>query len=405
MDNKNIDINLEMIGAEPPSKAPMIAHIVHRLDIGGMENGVVNLINHISNDRYRHTVICLTTYTNFKFRIQQANVEIYALHKNEGKDLFVFVRLWYLLRKLRPDIVHTRNFATLECQVPTFLARVKGRIHGEHGWDVGDLDGSNSKHRIVRQLLKVFVGAYVALSKDIENYLRLQVKIPPQNIYQIYNGVDTELFCPRTRGQESFPVKGFVQAGTLVIGTVGRMKDVKDQLTLAKAFLRLLEIIPNAREWLRLVIIGEGPLRKKIAEMMESEGADDLVWMPGSKEDISEVLRCFDIFVLPSLAEGISNTILEAMASGLPVVATKVGGNPELVIDGETGLLVPPSDPEAMAGALRSYVLNAELLSRHGRAGRQRVEENFSLLKMVEAYISVYDKTIEKVKSSADSVL
>lgn len=398
-----VNINTEMMIEGARLRVPMIVHIVHRLDIGGMENGVVNLINRISNDQYQHVVICLTTYTDFRFRIQNPNVEIFALHKKEGKDLFVFVKLWRLLRKLKPDIVHTRNFATLECQVPTFLAGVKGRIHGEHGWDMGDLDGSSYKHRIVRRFLKIFVGAYIALSKDIQGYLSSQIKIPQYKINQVYNGVDTDFFHPRNQGHEKLPVKEFVQRGTLVIGTVGRMKAVKDQLTLAKAFLNLLEVIPNARNRLRLVLIGDGPVRESVEELLKENNATDIAWIPGSREDISNILRCLDIFVLPSLAEGISNTILEAMACGLPVVATKVGGNPELVIDGETGLLVPPSDPNAMADALKNYVLNPELMIRHGKAGRRRVEENFSILKMVKAYISIYEKSIKNGKSNADN--
>jgi len=379
-------------------KAPLVAHVIHRLDIGGMENGVVNLINRISDDRYRHVIICLTTYTDFKLRIKKPDVELYALCKKEGKDLYVFVKLWRLLRKLQPDIVHTRNFATLECQAPAFFAGVAGRIHGEHGWDVGDLSGGNRKLRIMRRSLKIFVKAYIALSKDIENYLLHKIFIQKSNIHQIYNGVDTELFHPKNQGQKSCLPKNVFHEGNLVIGTVGRMKDVKDPLTLVKAFIYLLEEIPDAREFLRLVIIGDGPLREKVAGVMESENINDLVWMPGSQEDISESLRCFDVFVLPSLAEGISNTILEAMASGLPVVATRVGGNSELIIEGETGQLVPASDPKSMANALRCYVENPELASRHGKAGRQRVEKYFSLSSMVEAYISVYDKIMEKVK-------
>ena len=380
------------------SKPPLIAHIIHRLDIGGMENGMVNIINQIPNDRYRHVVICLTTYTDFKLRIKQPNVQLYALHKKEGKDLFVFVRLWLLLRKLKPDIVHTRNFATLECQFPAFLARVKGRIHGEHGWDVGDLDGSNRKLRIARRLLKVFVRNYIALSKDIENYLRCQIKIPQSKIYQIYNGVDTVLFHPGVEGKRNLPVEGFAPTGTLVIGTVGRMKEVKDQLTLARAFVRLLDIVPDARNYLRLVIIGDGPLHAKVAHLVKSDGAADLVWLPGSRDDIAEILQCLDVFVLPSIAEGISNTILEAMASGLPIVATKVGGNSELIVDGETGLLVPPSNPDAMAEALKTYVQNPEVLLQHGTAGRKRVEDKYSLVKMVDAYSSVYDEILDKNK-------
>src|SRR5207237_9166164 len=135
-------------------------------------------------------------------------------------------------------------------------------------------------------------------------------------------------------------------------GTVGRMQEVKDQLTLARAFVELLQRSPQAATRLRLVMVGDGPLRKQVADILNQAGWGALAWLPGERDDVPQIMRGFDLFVLPSLAEGISNTILEAMASGLPVVATSVGGNAELVESGRTGQLVPRSDPEAMAHAI-----------------------------------------------------
>jgi glycosyltransferase involved in cell wall biosynthesis len=147
---------------------------------------------------------------------------------------------------------------------------------------------------------------------------------------------------------------------------------------------------------------GEGPLRADCAALFSEAGVSDQVWMPGERDDIASLLRTMDIFVLPSLAEGISNTILEAMATGLPVIATRVGGNAELVVEGETGTLVPPSHPEAMADALASYVHDGNKVLREGMAGRARVQREFSLDVMVSRYASLYSQVLEGTMSCAE---
>lgn len=375
------------------TRAPLVAHILYRLDIGGLENGLVNLINTIPVDRYRHAVISLTEYTDFRFRIRRQDVEYYALHKRPGKDFGAYLRLWRLLRRLRPQIVHTRNLSALDCLLPAALAGVRCRIHGEHGRDIIDIDGSNWKYNMLRRAIRPLVHRYIPLSRDLENWLQRRIGVTPEKISRIYNGVDTRLFQPAS-AREPLPDTNFAPPGTMVIGTVGRMQTVKDQLTLVRAFLHLLKTTPGAREKLRLALVGDGPLRAQAAAMLAAEDAGALAWLAGSRDDVPRLLRGLDVFVLPSLAEGISNTILEAMACGLPVVATRVGGNPELVIEGETGMLVPAADPAALAGALGNYLRDPSLARRHGRASRERVEREFSLHAMVQRYLAVYDDVL-----------
>lgn len=374
------------------ARIPLIAHIVYRFDIGGLENGVVNLINSMPEGRYRHAVISLTTCTDFRFRIRRNDVAFFALNKREGKDIGIYYKLWRLLRSLEPAIVHTRNLPTLDAQLPAALAGVRCRIHGEHGRDMIDLDGTSWKYNLLRRAVRPLIHWYIPLSRDLEQWLRVIVGVPESRVTRIYNGVDTQTFSPVESARTALPVAGFAPSGTVVIGTVGRMQEVKDQLTLVHAFLRMIDAIPNGRERLRLVMIGDGPLRKKAAELLEQAGASDLAWLPGARNDVAQLLRALDVFVLPSLAEGISNTILEAMASGLPVVATRVGGNAELVKEGETGMLAPPGEPAALAEVLRQYVDDADLRRRHGGAARARTERKFSLDAMVHRYMAVYDE-------------
>jgi len=377
-----------------PPHVPLIAHVIYRLDVGGLENGVINLINRIPPERYRHAVICLAGYSEFRGRIERSDVAVFNLDKPPGNSPLMHVKLWRLLRKLRPDIVHTRNLAALEAAFPAALAGARVRIHGEHGRDVDDLDGSNTGRQRLRRLFKPFVHRYITVSRDLASYLQHKVDVPPSRITQIYNGVNTDVFHPARGGREPLEWPGARGNDLFVIGTVGRMQEVKDQVTLARAFAALLRQMPGAERRVRLAMIGDGPLRERAQRVLEEAGVAQYAWLPGNRNDVPCMMRGFDLFVLPSLAEGISNTILEAMASGLPVVATAVGGNPELVEEGVTGTLVPADDPERMASALRAYVENADLCRRQGLAALATIERSFRMDVMMNAYLEVYDNML-----------
>jgi sugar transferase (PEP-CTERM/EpsH1 system associated) len=380
----------------PVTDIPLIVHVIHRFDVGGLENGVVNLINHMPADRYRHVIVCLQGYTDFHKRLKQDNVEIYDMAKPDGHDLGLYVRLFRIFRQLRPAIVHTRNLSALEIQVVAALAGVRGRVHGEHGRDIYDLYGKNQKYNLLRKLVRPFVGHYIAVSKDLQNWLTDTVGVMRDRTSQIYNGVDNIRFHPSQTSREHLGPPGFFGDNSIVIGSVGRMAAVKDYPNLVRAFLRLLQLDPARRDHLRLLIAGDGASRTACLQLLGQRGADHLAWLPGERTDIPELMAAMDIFVLPSLGEGISNTILEAMATGLPVIATSVGGNLELVHDGVTGSLVPPADPDAMAHALLNYVDDAEQRHAHGRAARAIIDRQFSVDAMVQDYLSVYDRILER---------
>jgi sugar transferase (PEP-CTERM/EpsH1 system associated) len=372
---------------------PLVVHIINRFAIGGLENGLINLINHMPEDRYQHVIVCLANMTDYSRRITRRDVPVIALHRREGHDFGVHWRLLKLLIRLRPAIVHTRNLTALEFQAVAALAGVRGRIHGEHGRDMYDLDGMNRKYNLIRKMIRPFVQRYTAVSVDLAQWLVDTVGIKPDRVTQIYNGVDIQKFRPRKGMREAFGPPGFVTSNSFVVGTVGRMEPVKDQITLVRAFIQLVQTSFEARQRLRLVMVGEGSLRIPARELLRKAQVEDIAWFPGERNDVPELMRAMDLFVLPSLREGISNTILEAMATGLPVVATRVGGNPELV-DRSTGELVPHSDPVSMAGAIDSYFRKPEKALKHGTEGRYRVETKFSIEAMVEDYLKTYDAVV-----------
>jgi sugar transferase (PEP-CTERM/EpsH1 system associated) len=363
------------------SDRPLVAHIVFRLDIGGLENGVVNLINHMPVDSSRHVVISLAEPTEFATRIQRSGIDVYSIGKRAGKDPRAYVRLYRLLRRLRPDVVHTRNLGTLDCQAFAWIAGVPRRIHGEHGWDTVDQEGSSMKYRLLRRLNAPFVQQYIALSREIEHWLVDQVGVDPGKVTRICNGVDTDRFRPIGSRRRT--------DGGVVIGTVTRLSEIKDPLNTLNAFAQLKSLV-GGRRALQLLVVGDGPLRVQMETAVRDLGLGPHVTMAGRQLDVVPWLDRMDLFVMGSRREGISNTILEAMAAGLPVVATRTGGNHEIVEEGVTGALAEPRSSEALANAMLPYVLNGAMREEHGRAARQRAVSQFSLERMIASYAKLY---------------
>ncbi len=382
-----------MAAADP---RPLIAHVMFRFDTGGLENGIVNLINHMPEDRFRHAVVALTEVTEFRRRIRRTDVEFVSLRKPAGQGLWQYPKWYNLFHRMRPDIVHTRNLAALECQPTAWAARVPVRIHGEHGRDVGDLDGRNRTYQRVRRFYRPFVHHYLALSRDLAEYLSHTVGVPGDSVTQVYNGVDVDVFRPASNGPTPIAECPFDPARHWLVGTVGRMQAVKDQVMLVRAFIHTLELFPSLRDRVRLVMVGDGPLRAQALSVLQSAGMADLAWLPGERSDVADVMRGLHAFALPSLAEGISNTILEAMASGVPVIATDVGGNSDLVLSGATGEIIAAGDPLSMAQGIAHFAREPRLAREMGLAGRQRVVESFSMQAMVKNYQHVYDMQLQR---------
>ena len=372
---------------------PLIVHVVYSFSVGGLENGLVNLLNGMPAQRWRHAVLSLTRISgSFAERVQRSDVQFIELDKRPGHLVRDYPRLYRLLRQLRPEVVHTRNLAALEAVVPAWAAGVPVRIHGEHGWNREDPDGSRRRYQYVRALYRPFVSRYVALSRHLEDYLERQVGVPPRRVAQIYNGVDTERFRPAA-ARERIAGCPFGSPEEFLVGWVGRMDPVKNLPNLLQGFARATQ---RAASRLRLVLVGDGPMRQAVERLVEQHGLRERVWLAGERADVATLMRGLDCFILPSLGEGISNTILEAMATRLAIVATRVGGNAELIEPGMTGLLVPPGDSDALANALARYSEDRAMARRHAKAARRVVENRFSLSRMVADYCSLYETALAR---------
>lgn len=374
------------------TKPPLIAHIIFKLGTGGLENGLVNLINNIPQDKYRHAVICMTNFTEFRNRIERKDTKVYCLNKKEGNDFAALFRLWSVLRGIKPDILHTRNLSGIEAQLPGFFAGIKTRIHGEHGRDMDDLDGKHFRYTLLRRIFRLLIQRYIPMSKDLEKWLVQDIRVSEGKVSQIYNGVDVTRFRPALVKSLKILPEWLKKDSKFILGSVGRQEPVKDPVTLLEAFIHLVKNFPELGDSVKLIMVGDGTLNPILKNMVKNAEIERLVWFAGDRSDIPEILQTLDLFVLPSVNEGISNTILEAMATGLPVIATNVGGNPELVLDKITGSLVSKQNTIKMADALKFYIDNPEATILRGQNARQRILEKFSLKRMVDAYMKVYEQ-------------
>jgi len=373
------------------SSRPLVLHVIYHLVIGGMENGLVNLINRMDATRWRHAIACVEDFSDFRQRIARPDVEVFALRRSQIGVWGLRRRLYELCNRMRPAIVHSRNQSGLDALPSARLAGVPHTVHGEHGWDVGDLNGLRFKPALLRRLHSPLVSRYVTVSKGLQNYLVERVGVSPQRIERICNGVDVDRFGPAGAPRDEILPQGFAGAGDIVIGTLGRAQPVKDQAALLRAFAQVRQTHVDLTKRMRLMLVGDGPLLAALRDQAQALGISEVTWFAGAQRDVGPMLRAMDMFVLPSLNEGISNSILEAMACGVPVLATKTGGNPELVEDGVTGALFPPGDVERLGALLAHYCSDRTLRESHGNAGRARAEREFSLSAMTQRYAALYE--------------
>ncbi len=371
------------------SEPVLIAHIVFSLDTGGLENGLVNLINRGTNSEFKHMVICLTNSGSFSERISVPNVPIIELKKPEGHSLKTYLQLRRVIKQYRPSIIHSRNLAALESQIATLGLTGICRVHGEHGRDINDPQGTNWKYNALRRLSRLWIDQYFAVSRELSEWLTARVGIPQKRIVQQSNGVDCRVFSPasdRRKIPQGAP-KSFAQQEQKIIGTVGRLVPIKDQITLIRAFAQVQSQLKN--DTARLMIVGGGPLAQQLHQHALALGMEDKTWFTGDRDDVNELLKSMDVFVLPSIAEGVSNTLLEAMATGIPVIATAVGGAPDIIEPSINGYLVDVGDHKTIASLITS-ILSTEEDSSLGLKAREKVNSEFSWPVTINRYLDVY---------------
>ncbi len=348
-----------------------VAHVTHGLDMGGQEKLLVEFARHADRARFELLVVSLGGRGVLADDLEALGCPVRTLDTPTGLRPSLVFRLARLFRRWGADIVHTHdNRPHLYATPAAVLARVPRVIHTRH---YGLAQRLSRRQSLGVNLLALLTDRFVCVSQDSAREAVAQ-GVSPRKVAFIRNGIDVDRFRA-----------GHDPDGPAV--TVARLSPEKDVETLLQATALVLRDDPT----FRLEIAGDGVCMAPLRQTADQLGISGAVAFLGQVREVPKLLARAGLFVLPSLAEGISLTLLEAMACGLAVAATRVGGNPEVVVNGETGLLVPPADPPALAAALLRLRRDADLRRRMGEAGRRRVEQQFAVKVMVAAYERLYE--------------
>lgn len=363
-----------------------VMHVLDRLDVGGTEKAMMKMIGGLEPDLFEH-YICTLRGTTSAAKQWASGVTLLNAGREGAAFQFNVPRLVRVMKTVRPTIVHSRNWGGIEAIVAARVAGVPVALHSEHGYELDMRSGLPLHRRLLRHLVYRMGNAVATVTEELRNYHAIQAWWKPQTIKVLYNGVDGGDFSPQPQVRDAVRRQLGIPCDAVVVGSVGRMVLLKDFITLLKAATVLMMEIPK----LHIVLVGSGPELSSLREYVAS--CDQLagrVIFTGTVDHVADLLNAMDIFVLPTLMEGMSNTLLEALAVGLPVIATRVGGNPEIVAEGVCGHLFAPQDVPGLASLLRTLLRDSRLRAEFGRAARERALRDFSLQAMVRRYRDLY---------------
>lgn len=359
-----------------------IFHLLNRFDIiGGLENGVINLVNQLLPGRFRHVICSLTSLGDIAERVRAENVIYYQLNKSDGNDLRIVFKIYRILKKEYVDVVHLRNWVTMvEGYIAAKMAGITRIIYSEHGRHFEDLDNKKRAATWIKKFIfkdvDVLLSVSDVLGREMKN--RYQIKRP---ITVIHNGVDREKFKPKST-IEIRKKYGWSECD-VIIGSVSRIDKGKNYEQLIIDFL-------SKRGESRLIIVGDGPEEGMVKQLVADQDKEGRVLLLGNREDVPDLLNCFNVFAFPSLSEGLSNVVLEAMSCGLPIVAYDAGGNRELIIDQKGGYLIKLGNNIKFIDAIEQIIENKNNQEIMGWFNRNKILKEFSLDNMVDSYSSIY---------------
>jgi len=361
-----------------------IVHTVLSLEMGGMEKVVTDIVLGLDAERYRVEVCSFDNPGHFSSCLEARGINVTFLQRNQARyDAFLPFRLKKLLQDKKTDVLHMHNGTFFFGTQAALLAGIGGRIYTDHGRLLDD----KKIHVAMDKFGGFFVKKIIPVSHELENYLVETVGLPAAKMTTIINGTDTGLFTPRPKAP-ALLAELQIPPSHRIIGTVGRLAEVKDQVSMIKAFAKVCEEIAD----ITLLIIGDGPLLSVLRQTAEDCNVAGNVVFAGKRSDIPMLMNLIDIFMLTSLSEGTSISLLEAMASGVTPVVTAVGGNPAIVRHGINGIVVSPGDVTAMAGAVTSLLNNDKLRDKYSANAMESVRRDYGLERMIDKYSAVYDE-------------
>lgn len=388
LDNKTATVPLPRQSSAKASKRPLrIMHVVSSLGRGGAELGILKLVSGLDPEIFEHRLCATRDFDPDFVHAFQLDSVFNVAGRSDSTFQFPFFRLKKLFERHRPDIVHTRNWGALEAVPAARRAGVPVIIHSEHGYEVDMLKGMQLRRRLFRHFAYAMTDAVFAVTRELRDYHALQAWISPERIGVMYNGVDTERFSASPEKRNRVRNELCISSSTFVIGSVGRLVAIKDYRTL----LRAAEIIAQRGKDIRVVLVGEGREREILeAQVRSSAELSGRVTLAGASDSVPDLLNAMDVYVLSSLREGMSNTLLEAMSTSLPIVATRMGGNPEAIEEQRSGFFFFPGDVVHLADLLERLCSDTELRKRLGAASRDRAVAEFSLRQMLQRYHALY---------------
>jgi len=359
-----------------------VLHLLLSLETGGMERFVYEHCLEIDKDMFNVSVCCIDRLGGFYESLVDNGIRVDLLQKNQNHfDWFFPWKLKKYLKENKIHILHIHTGAFFHGSVAGFLAKTPGIIYTEHGRHLVEPKAIY----VLDKISSMFTDKIVTVSPDLEKHLIEKIKLPAKKIITIINGVNTKSFMPRVKS-ETLLVELGVDSDCKIIGTVGRMAPVKNQASLISAFDKIQQKIPKSK----LIIVGEGPCETDLKNLANELGIAGSVVFAGNRNDIPKILNLFDVFVLPSLSEGTSFSLLEAMASGVPPVVTNVGGNPNIVYNNHHGYVVAPNDIEDLSDKIIKILVNEDIRYGFINNAIEHVMLNFSHEVNVEKYKHMY---------------
>ncbi len=375
-------------GSNAPSMPLRIGFVLHLMQVAGAEVLVAETIRQLS-DRIAPVIFCLDAIGSIGERLQKEGVEVVCLGRRPGRDWRVAGRLARELRARAVEVVHAHQYTPFfyaALAKPLLFPRSPRLIFTEHGRHYPDVVSRLRRiaNRAVLHRLANAVNACCAFSADS---LHRVDGFPSRQVEVIENGIDLSRYSAPTDRAVLRRSLG-LDLDRRYVAMVARFHPVKDHAMLLHAFAKAAAVRPDVD----LLLVGDGPMRNELEALTERLGISGRVRFLGVRSDVPDLLRAVDVFALTSVSEAASLTLLEAMASRLPVVVTDVGGNPEIVRDGVEGVLVPRGDAEAAAAAFLRVLDDPARAAAMGAAGRARVEERYPLSKTIDAYWRLYQR-------------
>ncbi|RQW01380.1 glycosyltransferase [candidate division KSB1 bacterium] len=374
-----------------------VMQLVLSLAIGGTEKLVYDIVHRVDKRNFSPIVCCLDTYGDFGEELQREGYRVYVLNRQAGINWSLIGRLKTIIEKEKIDVIHAHQYTpyfyglmvslffkiTLSTKRPKLIFTEHGRFYPER---------RKIKRMLANPILSVFTDEIVTISESTKASLITYENFPASRIKVVYNGIDFTHFsrtCDVSAKKEALGLPSKAR----VIGIVARLDPIKNHAMLLRAFTQVVQTIPETY----LVIVGDGPEEQSLKTLASALGISDHTIFLGARQDVAELLHVFDIFALSSFTEGTSVTLLEAMGAGIPIVATNVGGNPEVVEDQKTGYLVPNDNDQVMAAMLLKLLQDETARQKMGQAGQQRAHTWFSLDKMVNTYTNLYLKVLRRL--------